>query len=152
VICRTPVCGTHGAPEIGFRDPIWRNLAVTASRGDRADPGSGRALRHLFDTAEAYGPFTNEELVGEALGPFHDQVVIATKFGFQNGNSSLGLDSRPQRIREVANASLKRLKTGRIDLFNQHRVDPNAPIEDVAGAVKELIRGGKVKHFGFGLI
>src|SRR5690348_2254053 len=103
----------------------------------------------FFDTAEVYGPFTNEELVGEALAPFRDQVVIATKFGFkiENGKQA-GLDSRPQHIKEVANASLKRLKTDRIDLFYQHRVDPNVPIEDVAGAVKELIAAGKVKHFG----
>src|SRR5215217_4979604 len=102
----------------------------------------------FFDTAEAYGPFTNEELVGEALAPFRDQVVIATKFGFESGNAQAGLNSRPEHIREVAEASLKRLKTDRIDLFYQHRVDPNVPIEDVAGAVKELIREGKVKHFG----
>jgi aryl-alcohol dehydrogenase-like predicted oxidoreductase len=102
----------------------------------------------FFDTAEAYGPFTNEELLGVALAPFRDDVVIATKFGFKDGNSSSGVDSRPERIREVAEASLKRLKTDRIDLFYQHRVDPNVPIEDVAGTVKDLIREGKVKHFG----
>ena len=103
----------------------------------------------FFDTAEAYGPFTNEELVGEALGPFRDQVVIATKFGFKfEGGKQAGLDSRPAHIREVADASLKRLKTDRIDLLYQHRVDPNVPIEDVAGTVKDLIREGKVKHFG----
>ncbi len=102
----------------------------------------------FFDTAEAYGPFTNEELVGEALAPFRDQVVIATKFGFKDGNSQAGMDSRPERIREVADAALQRLKTDRIDLFYQHRVDPNVPIEDVAGTVKDLIREGKVKHFG----
>src|SRR5437016_11353964 len=102
----------------------------------------------FFDTAEAYGPFTNEELVGEALAEIRDQVVIATKFGFKDGNSQAGMDSRPERIREVADASLERLRTDRIDLFYQHRVDPNVPIEDVAGAVKELIRDGKVKHFG----
>jgi aryl-alcohol dehydrogenase-like predicted oxidoreductase len=103
----------------------------------------------FFDTAEAYGPFTNEELVGEALGPFRDQVVIATKFGFKfEGGKQAGLDSRPAHIREVADASLKRLKTDRIDLLYQHRVDPNVPIEDVAGTVKELIREGKVKLFG----
>ena len=103
----------------------------------------------FFDTAEVYGPFTNEELVGEALAPFRDQVVIATKFGFkiENGRQA-GLDSRPEHIKEVADASLKRLKTNVIDLFYQHRVDPNIPIEDVAGAVKDLIRQGKVKHFG----
>ena len=102
----------------------------------------------FFDTAEAYGPFTNEELVGEALAPFRDQVVIATKFGFKNGTPTQGLDSRPERIREVAAASLRRLKTDRIDLFYQHRVDPNIPIEEVAETVKDLIREGKVKHFG----
>jgi aryl-alcohol dehydrogenase-like predicted oxidoreductase len=102
----------------------------------------------FFDTAECYGPFVNEELVGEALAPFRDQIVIATKFGFQDGDSKRALDSRPERIREVAEASLKRLKTDRIDLFYQHRVDPNVPIEDVAGTVKDLIREGKVKHFG----
>jgi aryl-alcohol dehydrogenase-like predicted oxidoreductase len=102
----------------------------------------------FFDTAEAYGPFTNEELVGEASAPFRDHVVIATKFGFQNGDSTAGLDSRPERIRQVAEASLKRLKTNRIDLFYQHRIDPNVPIEDVAGTVKDLIREGKVRHFG----
>jgi len=103
----------------------------------------------FFDTAEAYGPFTNEEVVGEALGPVRDQVVIATKFGFkfENGKQA-GLDSRPSHIREVAEASLKRLKTDRIDLLYQHRVDPEVPIEDVAGAVTELIREGKVRHFG----
>lgn len=102
----------------------------------------------FFDTAEAYGPFVNEELVGEALVPVRDKVVIATKFGFQEGNSKLGLDSRPQRIRAVADAALLRLKTDRIDLFYQHRVDPDVPIEDVAGTVKDLIAQGKVKHFG----
>jgi aryl-alcohol dehydrogenase-like predicted oxidoreductase len=103
----------------------------------------------FFDTAEAYGPFTNEELVGEALAPLRDQVVIATKFGFTfEPGGQRGLSSRPAHIKDVAEASLKRLKTDRIDLFYQHRVDPNVPIEDVAGAVKELIGEGKVKHFG----
>ncbi len=102
----------------------------------------------FFDTAEAYGPFTNEELVGEAVAPFRDQVVIATKFGFEGGDSKAGMDSRPERIRAVADAALERLRTDRIDLFYQHRVDPNIPIEDVAGTVKELIREGKVRHFG----
>jgi aryl-alcohol dehydrogenase-like predicted oxidoreductase len=102
----------------------------------------------FFDTAEAYGPFTNEELVGEALAPIRDKVVIATKFGFENGVPSQGLNSKPERIRAVAEAALKRLKTGVIDLFYQHRVDPNVPIEDVAGTVKQLIAEGKVKHFG----
>ena len=108
----------------------------------------------FFDTAEVYGPFTNEEVVGEALAPFRDQVVIATKFGFkittgdQADGKPGGLDSRPEHIKEVADASLKRLKTDRIDLFYQHRVDDKVPIEDVAGAVKDLIQQGKVKHFG----
>ena len=102
----------------------------------------------FFDTAEAYGPFVNEELLGEALQPFRDQVVIATKFGFKAGKPSDGLDSRPNHIREVADAALMRLRTDRIDLFYQHRVDPQVPMEDVAGAVKDLIREGKVRHFG----
>src|SRR6202167_1413141 len=106
----------------------------------------------FFDTAEVYGPFINEELVGEALAPLHDQVVIATKFGFKpdpkGGPRWSALDSRPEHIKQVAEASLKRLKTNVIDLFYQHRVDPNVPIEDVAGAVKDLIQQGKVKHFG----
>ena len=106
----------------------------------------------LFDTAEVYGPFTNEELVGEALAPYRGQVVIATKFGFKldpkGGPRWVGLDSRPEHIKEVAEASLKRLRVDSIDLFYQHRVDPNVPIEEVAGTVKELIRQGKVKHFG----
>jgi len=105
----------------------------------------------FFDTAEVYGPFTNEELVGEALAPFREEVVIATKFGFdidRNTGQQRGLNSRPEHIKDVAQASLKRLKTDAIDLFYQHRVDPDVPIEDVAGAVKDLIRQGKVKHFG----
>jgi aryl-alcohol dehydrogenase-like predicted oxidoreductase len=105
----------------------------------------------FFDTAEVYGPFTNEEVVGEALAPFRGQVVIATKFGFDldpKTGQQRGLDSRPEHIKQVAEASLKRLKIDAIDLFYQHRVDPNVPIEDVAGAVKDLIRAGKVKHFG----
>jgi len=105
----------------------------------------------FFDTAEVYGPFTNEKLLGEALAPLREQVVIATKFGFKldpNTGKQAGLDSRPAHIKEVAEASLKRLRTDVIDLFYQHRVDPNVPIEDVAGAVKELIKEGKVKHFG----
>jgi aryl-alcohol dehydrogenase-like predicted oxidoreductase len=105
----------------------------------------------FFDTAEVYGPFTNEELVGEALAPFRDRVVIATKFGFKLDpaiGKQAGLDSRPEHIKEVAESSLKRLKTNVIDLFYQHRFDPNVPIEDVAGAVKDLIQQGKVKHFG----
>ena len=104
----------------------------------------------FFDTAEGYGPFTNEELVGEALAPMRERVVIATKFGFKFGpkGQQIGLDSRPEHIKEVAEASLKRLRTDVIDLFYQHRVDPDVPIEDVAGTVKDLIREGKVKHFG----
>src|ERR1700741_983453 len=102
----------------------------------------------FFDTAEAYGPFTNEELLGEALAPFRKEVVIATKFGFKDGVATAGLDSRPGNIRAVAEASLKRLKTDTIDLFYQHRVDPNVPIEDVAGTVKDLIKEGKVRYFG----
>jgi aryl-alcohol dehydrogenase-like predicted oxidoreductase len=102
----------------------------------------------FFDTAEAYGPFVNEELLGEALAPVRDKVVIATKFGFAGGEVSRGMDSRPEHLREVAEAALKRLRTDHIDLLYQHRVDPNVPIEDVAGAVKELIAEGKVGHFG----
>src|SRR2546425_1790755 len=106
----------------------------------------------FFDTAEVYGPFTNEELLGEALSPFRGRVVIATKFGFKldpnGGPKWVGLDSRPQHVKQVAEASLKRLRVDAIDLFYQHRVDPEVPIEDVAGAVKDLIREGKVRHFG----
>ena len=107
----------------------------------------------FFDTAEVYGPFINEELVGEGLAPFRGKVVIATKFGFKHDPKSgpspaVGLDSRPEQIKRVAEASLKRLKVEAIDLFYQHRVDPNVPIEDVAGAVKDLIQASKVKHFG----
>src|SRR6187401_1757751 len=106
----------------------------------------------FFDTAEVYGPFTNEELVGEALEPFKRQVVIATKFGWKHGEKgphpSMGQDSRPEQIKRVADASLKRLRLDVIDLFYQHRPDPNVPMEDVAGAVKDLIQEGKVKHFG----
>ena len=102
----------------------------------------------FFDTAEAYGPFTNEELLGEALAPFREKVVIATKFGFEAGKVEAGLNSKPAHIKEVAEAALKRLKTNVIDVFYQHRVDPDVPIEDVAGAVKDLIGEGKVRHFG----
>src|SRR5205814_4848178 len=132
-------------------------MSISANYGPAADKNQGikviRAAREkgvtFFDTAEVYGPFTNEELVGEALAPFRAKVVIATKFGFKivQGKQA-GLDSRPKHVKEVAEASLKRLKTDVIDLFYQHRVDPNVPIEDVAGAVKELIQQGKVKHFG----
>ena len=103
---------------------------------------------NFFDTAEAYGPFANEELLGEALEPFRTEVVIATKFGFKQGAGALGLDSRPENIRAVAEAALKRLRTDVINLYYQHRVDPDVPMEDVAGAVKDLIKEGKVKHFG----
>ena len=102
----------------------------------------------FFDSAEAYGPYKNEELLGEALAPIRDQVVIATKFGFEKGETKLGMNSKPENIREVTEAALKRLKTDRIDLLYQHRVDPDVPIEDVAGTVKQLIKEGKVKHFG----
>jgi len=132
-------------------------MGLSFGYGPAIDPQQGVSLIRaavergitFFDTAEVYGPFTNEELVGEALAPMRDHVVIATKFGFkiENGKQS-GLDSRPAHIREVADASLKRLRTDRIDLLYQHRVDPNVPIEDVAGAVKDLIQQGKVKHFG----
>ncbi|QQT28777.1 aldo/keto reductase [Sphingobacterium multivorum] len=102
----------------------------------------------FFDTAECYGPFTNETLLGQALEPFRDHVVIATKFGFEDGDSKKGLDSSPARIRKVAEASLQRLRTDRIDLFYQHRTDPNIPIEEVAGTIRDLIAEGKVKHWG----
>jgi len=102
----------------------------------------------FFDSAEAYGPYRNEELLGEALAPIRDQVVIATKFGFEKGQPALGMNSKPENIRSMTEAALKRLRTDRIDLLYQHRVDPNVPMEDVAGTVKELIREGKVKHFG----
>jgi len=132
-------------------------MGLSFSYGQPVDPQEGVALIRgavergvtFFDTAEAYGPFTNEELVGKALAPVRDQVVIATKFGFTfEGNKLSGLDSTPAHIRKVAEASLKRLRVEAIDLFYQHRVDPQVPIEDVAGAVKDLIAEGKVKHFG----
>src|SRR5271155_1208911 len=134
-------------------------MGMSFSYGPPKDKKEMTALLHaavdrgvtFFDTAEVYGPFTNEELVGEALAPFRGKVVIATKFGFKfdpDTKKQAGLDSRPEHIEQVAEASLKRLKTDVIDLFYQHRVDPNVPIEDVAGAVKDLIREGKVKHFG----
>jgi aryl-alcohol dehydrogenase-like predicted oxidoreductase len=134
-------------------------MGLSFGYGPAVDQAAGVALIRaavergvtFFDTAEVYGPFTNEELVGEALAPFRSKVVIATKFGFDIDpvtGQQRGLNSRPEHIKEVAEASLKRLKTETIDLFYQHRVDPNVPIEDVAGAVKDLIRQGKVKHFG----
>jgi aryl-alcohol dehydrogenase-like predicted oxidoreductase len=125
----------------GYGPGIDKNEAITLIR-KAVDLGVT-----LFDTAEAYGAL-NEEIVGEALAPFRDNVVIATKFGFKDGDSTKGQDSRPERIRAVAEASLKRLKTDRIDLFYQHRVDPSVPMEDVAGTVKDLIAEGKVKYFG----
>lgn len=134
-------------------------MGLSFAYGPAADKQEGISLIRsaveqgvtFFDTAEVYGPFTNEELVGEALEPFRDQVVIATKFGFKPGEDTSrwpDLDSRPEHIREVVDASLKRLRTDRIDLLYQHRVDPKVPIEDVAGTVKDLIAEGKVKHFG----
>jgi aryl-alcohol dehydrogenase-like predicted oxidoreductase len=126
----------------GYGPPTERQQAITLIRA-----AFNRGVT-FFDTADAYGPFTNEEVVGEAVAPFRKQVVIATKFGFQDGDSHKGLDSRPERIREVAHAALKRLRSDVIDLFYQHRVDPQVPIEDVAGAVKDLIQQGKVRHFG----
>jgi aryl-alcohol dehydrogenase-like predicted oxidoreductase len=131
-------------------------MGLSFSYGPAMEKGAALALLRsaadigvtFFDTAEAYGPFANEELVGEALGPVRDGVVIATKFGFAGGKTADGLDSRPENIRAVAEASLKRLNTDRIDLFYQHRVDPKVPIEEVAGTVRDLIAEGKVLHFG----
>ncbi|MGI4875924.1 MAG: aldo/keto reductase [Janthinobacterium lividum] len=131
-------------------------MGLSYGYGPATDTAAGVALIRaafdcgvtFFDTAEAYGPGINEALVGEAVAPFRDQVVIATKFGFIHGVVAKGMDSRPENIRAVTDAALKRLKTDRIDLLYQHRVDPNVPMEDVAGAVKELIAAGKVKHFG----
>jgi aryl-alcohol dehydrogenase-like predicted oxidoreductase len=136
--------------EIGFGC-----MSISANYGPPADRNQGiQVIRTayekgvtFFDTAEVYGPYTNEELVGEALAPFRDKVVIASKFGFKI-DGSIGLDSRPEHIKKVAEASLKRLRTDRIDLYYQHRVDPEVPIEDVAGAIKDLINEGKVLHFG----
>lgn len=131
-------------------------MGLSHAYGTAPDVADGVSLLHaavergvtFFDTAEVYGPFRNEELLGQALAPYRDQLVIATKFGFKGGTADAGLDSSPKNIRAVCEASLKRLKTDRIDLFYQHRVDPNVPIEEVAGAVKDLIAEGKVKHFG----
>lgn len=131
-------------------------MGLSYGYGNAVDQRSGVALIReaftqgvtLFDTAETYGPFTNEELVGEAVAPFRDQIVIATKFGFAEGDTNKGMDSRPERIRVAVEGSLERLKTDRIDLLYQHRVDPDVPIEDVAGTVKQLIEAGKVRHFG----
>jgi len=131
-------------------------MGLSFGYGPATDTGTATTLLHaaveqgvtFFDTAEVYGPFRNEALLGQALAPYREQVVIATKFGFKDGHAEAGLDSRPERIRAVAEASLQRLRTDRIDLFYQHRVDPNVPIEDVAGTVKDLIAEGKVTHFG----
>ena len=133
---------SYGDAPIGNKEEMIAFLHAAVDRGIT-----------FFDTAEVYGPFTNEELVGEALAPFRGRVVIATKFGFRHApgagpSPAIGMDSRPEQIKRVAEASLKRLRAEAIDLFYQHRVDPNVPIEDVAGAVKELIEAGKVKHFG----
>lgn len=131
-------------------------MGLNYHRGTAMERGDAVALLRaahdrgvtFFDTAEAYGPFTNEQLVGEALAPIRDEVVIATKFGFRDGRPEVGLDSRPERIRVVVEEALKRLRTDRIDIFHQHRVDPAVPIEEVAGTVKDLIGAGKVLHFG----
>lgn len=147
---KTRKLGTLEVSEIGAGA-----MSISANYGPPADVAQGiKTLRTahdngvtFFDTAEVYGPYTSEELVGEALAPIRDQVRIATKFGFAI-DDTIGLNSRPERIKRVAEASLQRLKTDRIDLFYQHRVDPNVPIEDVAGAVKNLIQEGKVLHFG----
>jgi aryl-alcohol dehydrogenase-like predicted oxidoreductase len=152
---KTRNLGTLAVSELGYG-----TMSFASSYGPAPDSGEAvRVIRGafergvtLFDTAEAYGPFTNEELVGEALAPFRDQVVIATKFGWnidpETGERRPGLNSRPEHIRRATEGMLKRLRTDRIDLLYQHRVDPEVPIEDVAGAVKELIAEGKVKHFG----
>jgi aryl-alcohol dehydrogenase-like predicted oxidoreductase len=142
--------GSLGVSELGAGC-----MSISANYGPPAEKDAGMRLIRtahdrgvtFFDTAEVYGPFTNEELVGEALAPIRDRVAIATKFGFDIGGTS-GLDSRPERIKRVIEASLKRLRTDHVDLFYQHRVDPKVPIEDVAGAVKDLIQEGKVLHFG----
>lgn len=126
----------------GYGQPTEKNVAINLLRYAYEQGIT------FFDTAEAYGPFTNEELLGETLSPFRHEVIIATKFGFKDGKPDLGMDSRPETIKAVAEASLKRLKTDYIDLFYQHRVDPNVPIEDVAGTVQDLIKEGKVRHWG----
>ena len=147
---KTRKLGTLEVSEIGAGA-----MSISANYGPPADIQQGIAVLRaahergvtFFDTAEVYGPYTSEELVGQALAPIRDQVKIASKFGFAI-DGTIGLDSRPERIKRVAEASLKRLKTDRLDLFYQHRVDPNVPIEDVAGAVQDLIKEGKVLHFG----
>ena len=131
----------------GAQHELWD--ALGPGPRNRHHSGRSRARVTLFDTAQVYGPFTNEDVVGEALAPFRDEVVIATKFGFKLvGGESAGLNSRPDHIRKMTEDSLRRLRTDRIDLYYQHRVDPDVPIEDVAGTVKELIAEGKVEHFG----
>src|SRR5919107_3613355 len=127
---------------MGYGDPIDRDEMISLIRA-AVEKGVT-----FFDTAEVYGPYTNEDLVGEALQPFRDKVKIATKFGFELENPKGGLNSRPERIKKVVEASLKRLRTDHIDLYYQHRVDPNVPIEEVAGTIKDLIREGKALHFG----
>ena len=147
---KTRKLGALEVSEMGFGC-----MSISANYGPAADKAQGiNVIRTahekgvtFFDTAEVYGPYVNEELVGEALAPIRDQVKIATKFGFAI-DGTIGLDSRPERIKRVVEESLKRLRTDHIDLYYQHRVDPNVPIEDVAGAVKELIQAGKVMHFG----
>ncbi len=148
---KTRTLGTMEVSELGSGA-----MSISANYGAAADKSQGVALLReahdrgvtLFDTAEVYGPYTNEVLVGEALAPFRDKVRIASKFGFDIEGGSGGLDSRPEHIKKVVEESLKRLRTDRIDLYYQHRVDPNVPMEDVAGAVKDLIAQGKVLHFG----
>jgi aryl-alcohol dehydrogenase-like predicted oxidoreductase len=127
---------------VSYGQPLEKQAAISLIREAVA---SGVTL---FDTAEVYGPYTNEELVGEALAPFRDQVVVATKFGYKGADARAGMDSRPESLRAAVEGSLKRLRTDRIDLLYQHRVDPNVPIEDIAGTVKELVAQGKVRHFG----
>src|SRR5579864_8871911 len=147
---KTRKLGTLEVSEMGFGC-----MSISANYGPAADKNQGieviRAAHDkgvtFFDTAEVYGPYTNEELVGESLAPFRDKVVIASKFGFDNENGGT-LNSQPKHIRKVVEESLTRLRTDRIDLYYQHRVDPKVPIEDVAGAIKDLIKAGKVKHFG----
>ena len=147
---KTRKLGALEVSEMGFGC-----MSISANYGPATDKAQGiKVIRTahekgvtFFDTAEVYGPYVNEELVGEALAPIRDHVKIATKFGFAI-DGTIGLNSRPERIKRVVDESLKRLKTGHIDIYYQHRVDPNVPIEDVAGAVKELIEGGKVMHFG----
>ncbi len=155
VAIRIHTAGFSEDTAVSRRGRLW--LRVAGASQDRQEMIKLIRAAHergvtLFDTAESYGPFANEELVGEALEPIRDRVIIATKFGFDidliTGERRGGTNSRPEHVKDVAEACLKRLRTDRIDLFYQHRVDPNVPIEDVAGAVKELISQGKIKHFG----